>query len=51
MTVRELYEWAKERDLLDKQIAKHNNFNFEDVEEVAYLPKKVIIIGDRVVVS
>ena len=31
---------AKERDLLDKQIAKHFNFNIEDVESVCYLTKE-----------
>ena len=30
MRVKELYDWAKERNLLDKQIAKHFNFNIED---------------------
>ena len=40
MTVQELYDWAKERDLLDKQIAKHFNFNIEDVESVCYLTKE-----------
>lgn len=39
MTVQELYDWAKERDLLDKQIAKHFNFNIEDVEAVCYFTK------------
>lgn len=40
MTVQELYDWAKERDLLDKQIAKYFNFNIEDVESVYYLTKE-----------
>lgn len=33
MTVRELYEWAKEKNLLDVQIAKHFNFNIKDIEQ------------------
>lgn len=41
MTVQELYEWAKERNLLDVQIAKHFNFNIEDVESVAYLTEEI----------
>ena len=40
MTVQELYDWAKERNLLDKQIEKHFNFNIEDVESVCYLTKE-----------
>ena len=42
MTIRELYEWAKERNLLDKTIAKHYNFNVEDIETVSYLPKEIL---------
>ena len=41
MTVQELYEWAKERNLLDVQIAKHFNFNIEDVKSVAYLTEEI----------
>lgn len=37
MTVQELYDWAKERNLLDKNIAKHFNFNIEDINDISYL--------------
>lgn len=37
MTVQELYDYAKARNLLDKQIAKHFNFNIEDIRDVSYL--------------
>lgn len=40
MTVQELYDWAKERDLLDKQIAKNFNFNIEAIEYIYYLDKE-----------
>ena len=40
MTIQELYEWAKERDLLDKPIAKHFNFNIEDIADVYYLTEE-----------
>ena len=39
MTVQELYDWAKERNLLDRQISKHFNFSIEDIENVTYLNK------------
>jgi hypothetical protein len=52
MTVAELYEWAKERDLLDKQIAKHFNFSIADVNAVYYLTKEEIMDTDgRVVID
>lgn len=52
MTVRELYEWAKEHNLLDKQIAKHFNFNIEDVESISYLTKEQLKSSDgRVVIG
>ena len=51
MTVRELYEWATERDLLDVPIAKHFNFNIEDIEEVAYLTEEITKSEPRVVLS
>lgn len=52
MTVQELYDWAKERDLLNKSIAKHFNFNIEDVEAVAYFTKEQIRDNDgRVVID
>ena len=41
MTVQELYEWAKERNLLDVPIAKHFNFNIEDVNSVTYLTEEM----------
>lgn len=40
MTVQELYEWAKERNLLDTHIAKHFNFKIGDVKSVIYLPEE-----------
>lgn len=50
MTVQELYDWAKERNLLDRQIVKHFNFNIEDVESVCYLTKEHLKIDDSKVV-
>lgn len=41
MTVQELYDWAKERNLLDKQIAKHFYFNIEDIISVSYLTEEM----------
>ena len=51
MTVQELYDWAKERGLLDKPIAKHFNFNIEDVETVIYLTEEMLIGEAKVVVD
>lgn len=55
MTIQELYDWAKERNLLDKQIAKHHNFDIEDIEDVQFIAyefgKKFNINFDRVVVD
>ena len=50
MTVQELYDWAKERNLLDKQIAKHFNFSIEDIESVCYLTKETLKSDDDKVV-
>ena len=50
-TVQELYEWAKERNLLDKEIAKHFNFNIEDIESVAYLTEEMMKGEARVVLD
>lgn len=41
MTVQKLYEWAKERNLLDVQIAKHINFSIEEIENIAYLTEEI----------
>ena len=41
MTVQELYEWAKERNLLSVQIAKHINFSVEEIESVVYLTEEI----------
>lgn len=46
MTIQELYDWAKKRDLLDKQISKHFNFNIEDVNEAYYLTKEQLKDND-----
>lgn len=51
MTIKELYEWAKERDLLDKQIAKHFQFNLENVESVRFLPQEITKTEDLVVLD
>lgn len=51
MTVQELYEWAKERNLLDKQIAKHFNFNIEDVNSIAYLTEEITKSEAKVVLD
>lgn len=51
MTTKELYEWAKERDLLDVQLAKNFNFSIEDIEEVAYLTEEFTKSEPRVVLS
>lgn len=51
MTVQELYDWAKERGLLNKPIAKHFNFNIEDVESVSFLTKEMLKGEEKVVVD
>lgn len=51
MTIKELYEWAKERNLLDKQIAKHFQFNLENIECVSFLPQEITKTEDLVVLD
>lgn len=51
MTVQELYDWAKERNLLDEPIAKHFNFNIEYVTTVTYLPKEVTKDENKIVLD
>lgn len=36
MTIRELYEWAKEKGCLDKTLAKNCNLNIFDIQAVIY---------------
>lgn len=58
MTVKELYEWAKERNCLDVQIAKHFHFQVEDIREATHLTRREMIYlnvfsenGDRVILD
>ena len=51
MTVQELYDWAKERNLLDEPIAKHFNFNIEYVTTVVYLPDEITKDKDKIVLD
>lgn len=51
MTIQELYDWAKERNLLDKQIAKHYQFNLENIENVSFLPQEITRTEDLVVLD
>ena len=51
MTVQELYDWAKERDLLDKTIAKHFNFTIENIRVATYLDEELTCTEDLVVVD
>lgn len=51
MTIQELYDWAKERKLLDKKIAKHFNFSIEDVESVTYLTEEMTKSEAKVVLD
>lgn len=41
MTVQELYEWAKERNLLDVKIAKNCNLDIYDIEDVYFLTEEL----------
>lgn len=41
MTVQELYDWAKERNLLDKHIAKNFNLDIYDIERVQYIENDI----------
>jgi hypothetical protein len=40
MTIQDLYDWAKERNLTDKQIAKNINLQIEHIESVYYLAEE-----------
>ena len=51
MTVQELYDQAKEMNLLDKKIAKHFNFSIEDVETVTYLTEETTRDEEKVVLD
>jgi hypothetical protein len=51
MTVQELYDWAKERNLLDKQIYKNFNFNTEPIEYVHFLTEDLTKTTDMVVLD
>lgn len=51
MTVQELYDWAKERNLLDKQIAKHFNFTIEDIHTVSFLTQEILVNEEKIVLD
>ena len=51
MTVQELYDWAKEKDILDIPIAKNFNFQIEDVESVYYLTEEYTKSGAKIVLD
>lgn len=37
MTIREIYDWAKEHDCLDITIAKHSNTDIMDIRDIVHL--------------
>lgn len=45
-----LYDSTRDVDLLDKQIAKHFNFNVEEIDAVYYLNKEHVKKLDGLVV-
>ena len=51
MTIQELYEWAEKRNLLNVPIAKHFNFNIEDIECVSYLTEEITKSKAKVVLD
>ena len=51
MTIQELYDWAKEKDLLDKPIAKSCNLDIHDVEEAYFLTKELTKTKDMIVLD
>lgn len=51
MTIRDLYEWAKENDMLDKNLAIHYDFNCNDVRNVVYVSQIAAVVVDRVVLD
>lgn len=55
MTVQELYDWAKENNVLDKTIAKNCNLNIYDIEDVHYFKEELVkafkLDFDRVVLD
>lgn len=42
MNIQELYDWAKEHDILDVPIYKHNNFDIHEIKDKIYLKKDQI---------
>lgn len=40
MTIQDLYDWAKEKNLLNVQIAKNINLEIEYIESVYYLAEE-----------
>lgn len=45
MTVLDLYEWAKERDLLDVPLVKYySNFTLEDVRKNCPKQKDMVVV-------
>ena len=51
MTIQELYDWAKENDLLNVPLAKHLNFQIADVRDVVLAPKEITKGKERVVID
>lgn len=49
MTIQELYDWAKENNLLNVKLAKHFNFQIEDVRDVVLAPKE-LTKGEEIIV-
>jgi hypothetical protein len=42
MTIQDLYDWAKEKNLLNVQIAKNANLEIEYIERVHYLTEEYV---------
>lgn len=41
MTIQEIYNWAKENNCLDIDVAKHINMNFYDIETILLLSSEI----------
>ena len=51
MTIQNLYDWAKENDLLNVPLAKHFNFQIADVRDVVLVPREMTNGEDIVVID
>lgn len=51
MTVQELYDWAKENNVLDKQMYKNANLNAELIENIYFLTEDFTKMVDMVLLD